>query len=170
MCLIEDFCKESLGFKEAVLFTIDQQVFYSRIGYTFCEPITSYGGNIKLPEAMIRKVSIETGSCLVKPEKITRPEKAETRPKSPPPAPPPPPPPGAPSLPPKTSNSCLISCPDDDEDIALKCAKLFKRVTLKDLKVPVLEICPRLISKSDVENNKVCCRATMQKDYMKKKL
>merc|ERR1711974_35964 len=40
------------GFSEAYLCTIDRQIFYSRCGYSFCEPVCAYSGNIKLPSGL----------------------------------------------------------------------------------------------------------------------
>lgn len=48
MLRAEDYAKQR-GFRTAYLCTIDRQAFYSRIGYSFCQPVCAYGGNIKLP-------------------------------------------------------------------------------------------------------------------------
>jgi len=51
MLIIEEFAKNK-GFSEAYLCTIDRQIFYSRCGYSFCEPVCAYSGNIKLPSGL----------------------------------------------------------------------------------------------------------------------
>lgn len=47
MLKTEQFCK-SRGFKLAYLCTIDKQIFYSRIGYKFCKPVTASSGTVCL--------------------------------------------------------------------------------------------------------------------------
>ncbi|XP_040581573.1 uncharacterized protein Naa80 [Lepeophtheirus salmonis] len=48
MLKVEEYCVNKLGANAAYLCTIDKQPFYSRIGYTFCDPVISYGGNMRL--------------------------------------------------------------------------------------------------------------------------
>ena len=48
LMLKSEYFAKSKGFNTAYLCTIDKQAFYSRIGYTFCDPVCSYGGNIRL--------------------------------------------------------------------------------------------------------------------------
>ena len=52
MLITEQFASEEKGFIEAYLCTIDRQIFYSRCGYTFCDPVCAYSGNIKLPSGL----------------------------------------------------------------------------------------------------------------------
>ena len=52
MLITEQFACEEKGFIEAYLCTIDRQIFYSRCGYTFCDPVCAYSGNIKLPSGL----------------------------------------------------------------------------------------------------------------------
>lgn len=40
------FFNFSLGLKEAYLSTFDQQGFYSKLGYLFCEQVSIYGASI----------------------------------------------------------------------------------------------------------------------------
>lgn len=48
MLVAEDFARGEFGFRRAFLNTIDRQAFYSCCGYSFCDPVTSYGGNLRV--------------------------------------------------------------------------------------------------------------------------
>ena len=52
LMLISEKLAKDEGFLEAYLCTIDRQIFYSRCGYTFCDPVCAYSGNIKLPSGL----------------------------------------------------------------------------------------------------------------------
>ncbi|XP_065352730.1 N-alpha-acetyltransferase 80 [Cloeon dipterum] len=55
----EDYMK-SIGLKEAYLSTYDQQGFYTKLGYSFCERVCIYGSSISLRPPLTDKVpSIE---------------------------------------------------------------------------------------------------------------
>lgn len=127
------------------------QIFYSAIGYTFCDPIVAYGGNVKLPEAISR--------CLPASKTCSTP--SPTPPQASCQAPPPPPPPP----PPMKSEA-----DSDNRDIADTCAKVFKRISLDDIQEPVLKSVPTAIPSNSGDSSKSCCRATAKKDFMKKLL
>ena len=46
MLKTEEFCRDQEGFRTAYLCTIDKQIFYSRCGYRFCEPVTASSGKV----------------------------------------------------------------------------------------------------------------------------
>ncbi|XP_059471422.1 N-alpha-acetyltransferase 80 isoform X2 [Neocloeon triangulifer] len=50
----ENYMK-SIGLKEAYLSTYDQQGFYSRLGYEFCERVSIYGSAITFPPLVINQ-------------------------------------------------------------------------------------------------------------------
>ena len=52
MLITEKFARDVKGYSEAYLCTIDRQIFYSRCGYVFCDPVCAYSGNIKLPSGL----------------------------------------------------------------------------------------------------------------------
>jgi len=51
MLKCEEYCK-SKGFKAAYLCTIDKQIFYSRCGYKFCQPVTAASGTVGIRDGM----------------------------------------------------------------------------------------------------------------------
>jgi len=138
---------------------VDKQVFYSRIGYQFCQPICYYGGNLRLPDAFKNKMD---KSEEVPKIKVTTSATVSTATTAPPPPPPPPPaPPG--------------SSQKDEKDIKALCAKVLSSPTLEELQVKplrgVLPIEPLEEPKDTPATSKESiCRATLHKDFMKKVL
>lgn len=53
---VEQYCREVLGARALHLTTHDQQVFYSRCGYTFSSPVCAFGGSSKLNMSVFSKV------------------------------------------------------------------------------------------------------------------
>jgi len=176
----------SRGFNEAYLNTIDQQVFYSRIGYQFCDPVCAYGGNSKLVSGItssrVQFDPPQPPQTRRKPTKIEVPkwassdnnrncEKEGSNTKSSAPQPPPPPPPPAPSAGKESSP------PEPCEDLKQKCLTLRKYVTLKDVTEPVLDSPLRCLKKDAEEkaqakklDKDAIHRISLPKHYMKKEL
>ncbi|XP_013088269.2 N-alpha-acetyltransferase 80-like isoform X1 [Biomphalaria glabrata] len=56
MKLTEDFAKSRLGIKSVYLSTLDQEGFYSKLGYVPCKPVISLGDNAdKVSKEMLQK-------------------------------------------------------------------------------------------------------------------
>merc|ERR1719432_107515 len=112
MLKVEEYCKERLRATVLHLTTHDKQVFYSRCGYTFSQPVCAFGGSSKLKMDMFSKSvpavnmsplppsNSDTKSSQNEPLKQSNHSSElhkEAAPPPPPPAgPPPPPPPGPP--------------------------------------------------------------------------
>ena len=86
----------------------------------------------------------------------------------PPPPPPPPPPPTSskPQLDPNLTTEV-------SNDLKAECAKVFKRVTLSDLKsMPKLDQAPRILHEDNVKDPKLkknsICRVNLKKYFMRK--
>ena len=186
MLICEKFAKDE-GFVEAYLCTIDRQIFYSRCGYTFCDPVCAYSGNIKLPSGLTSsksKLSDEPTNDSKSSSNKQHNAISDSRPfalatkhvtekdKS--------------CLNGNNSNNCdtkvasNISIKNDKKldindvnDLAIMCAKLFYRPTFRSAPPEILEKPLRSLTK-DSKSIKVAkdeiCRATIPKDYMKKKL
>ena len=189
MLICEKFAKDK-GFLEAYLCTIDRQIFYSRCGYTFCDPVCAYSGNIKLPSGLTSSkpmtgyedqqgdtatsnlesrtssndssVKNTKSSIWKKPgsdgdssESIEKKiNSCDTK-----------------SIYSNISNNTMIN--DDVADLSVMCAKLFCRPTFSPTPPEFLEKPLRSLAKNS-QLNRVSkddiCRATIPKDYMKKKL
>jgi len=136
------------GFDSAYLCTIDQQVFYSRIGYRFCDPVCAYGGNTRLLSGItsVRQNNYDILDKPVKKKAVCRPvqvpkwmEKngdsaAENGCAIPPPPPPPPPPPvKEPEPEPEPEKS------SEFDELKAKCKKMFAYLTLEDVVEPLLK-------------------------------
>ena len=163
---------QTLGFETAYLNTIDQQVFYSRIGYKFCDPVCAYGGNTKLLTGITSTrtdpFKISNNKKPLPPEKVQMPKWASSQQQNgsslPPAAPPPPPPP-----PEKEERR-------EEDAIKSKCAKLFNYQTLKDVSEPPSLTKPLRCLKEDVKakaeakklDKDSICRMNLPKYYMKK--
>ena len=164
MLITEKFAKDQ-GFVEAYLCTIDRQIFYSRCGYTFCDPVCAYSGNIKLPSGLTAsKPKINNDEAIESKNRIKISEKNSNESIS------------------NISSNCDLTVPsttDSDEqdnevaDLAVKCAKLFCRPSFQSAPPQYLEKPLRSLTKN-CKSTKVAkdeiCRATVPKDYMKKKL
>ena len=170
MLRTEHFCRDELGARKAYLCTTDQQIFYSRIGYAFCPPVTYYSGNRSLPKSV--SVVNEPVPASKKPSLGNVMNKTVANAPPPPPLPPPssltkapcPPPPPPPPLVPKKNETSVEDL--KFEDISVTCSRVFRKLSLKDVtKVPLIE---KPLSKLSPSKNKGLCKATMQKDYMVK--
>ena len=164
MLITEKFAKDQ-GFVEAYLCTIDRQIFYSRCGYTFCDPVCAYSGNIKLPSGLTAsKPTINNDEVIESKNRIKISEKNSNESIS------------------NISSNCDLTVPstsDSDEldnevaDLAVKCAKLFCRPSFQSAPPEYLDKPLRSLTKN-CKSTKVAkdeiCRATVPKDYMKKKL
>merc|ERR1712192_223105 len=153
MLKVEDYCIDTLRASVLHLTTHDQQVFYSRCGYTFSQPVCAFGGSSKLKMDMFSK--------LVVPPVINSPDppsKSDTKssqnedlkqsnqkvgvPPPPPPGPPPPPPPG----PPTPSVSTRVSSNDvvtPDSPLLSACAKTLSSPSLADV---AARLAPKLLT------------------------
>ncbi|XP_013785528.1 N-acetyltransferase 6-like isoform X2 [Limulus polyphemus] len=69
MLKTEEFARR-LGFKTAYLNTIDKQDFYKHLGYIFCDPVSSDGGNVSryFVEKMREKIGspLDGSNCIKK--------------------------------------------------------------------------------------------------------
>ena len=191
MLICEKFAKDE-GFLEAYLCTIDRQIFYSRCGYTFCDPVCAYSGNVKLPSGLTSskpKLSdkpLSGYTCNDSTSKSNKQHNVTSDSKPP-----------ASAMRQDTekdrfcsnennSNNCDTKMAsdlsikngkkleiNDMNDLAIMCAKLFYRPTFRSSQPEILEKPLRSLTK-DVKSIKVAkyeiCRATIPKDYMKKKL
>ena len=195
MLHIEKFAREDKGFSNAYLCTIDRQIFYSRCGYSFCDPVCAYSGNIKLPSGLTASnpqlgcetILLKQDSSNARKSKfssiITTCDDKE-----------------------KNHSTCLSGnlsseikkdCPttkddsncdikptatktklleiDDVTDISVLCARLYCRPSFPTKPPEVLKFPLRTLDQKNNSNaNKVrkdeICRAVIPKDYMKKKL
>jgi len=139
---VEQYCKDKLGTRAMHLTTHDQQVFYSRCGYTFSEPVCAFGGSSKLNMSVFSRkeesqtlpkkssqqssngfssqipstISIslsESQPPSIRPSHGSKPSPPPSNLASPPPpGPPPPPPPGPPPPPPPTQSPAKASYND----------------------------------------------------------
>jgi len=163
MLITEKFAKDQ-GFVEAYLCTIDRQIFYSRCGYTFCDPVCAYSGNIKLPSGLTAsKPKMNNDEVIENKNKIKMSEKNSNDSIN------------------NISSNCDLTVPltTDSEldnevaDLAVTCAKLFCRPSFQSAPPENLEKPLRSLTKN-CKSTKVAkdeiCRATVPKDYMKKKL
>ena len=180
MLTAEKKAREEMGYEKAYLSTFDQQIFYSKLGYSFCAPICSYGGNIALKGNLaegIRRQGQDNSAPKTDKTNHVQPKPTPPFPDSGavPPAPPPPPPPPLAPPPPPTPAGPLPSSSNSgspSEDISLQCAKVFSRPSLPS-QPPRLEKMPRRLSPSRdiVKTNKdSICRAVLSKDFMCKRL
>ena len=168
MLRTEQFSEENLGAKKAYLSTTDQQIFYSKIGYSFCPPVTYYSGNVNLPKPKPMpksKKELVTNSVPRVPNSAPLSEA-----KNIPPPPPmkianePPPPPPPPMMIPKCEKSDAKEL--KFEDISVTCSKVFRKLSHKDVtEVPSFS---KPLAKLTANEKKGTCKATMQKDYMVK--
>jgi len=105
MVLVEGWCRDRLGATSFHLTTHDQQLFYSRCGYSFSQPVCAFGGSSKLNMSHMwggicdrAPAPAPTPLTLVpscSPAKVISSQAPAMAP-PPPPGPPPPPPPGPP--------------------------------------------------------------------------
>lgn len=111
MLKVEEYCVKYLEARAMHLTTHDQQVFYSRCGYTFSEQVCAFGGSCKLIMKMF------TTTPKIPPAKVqssqngnqaTSTESPSTAPVA---CPPPPPPPCLPPPPPPPPSSTTIVSP-----------------------------------------------------------
>ncbi|TRY72398.1 hypothetical protein TCAL_00291 [Tigriopus californicus] len=118
---LEGFCR-ARGYRRMYLCTIDQQVFYSKLGYSFCPPITYYGGLLditQLPTSTHHhrnhpspKSRAQTPPHQAEPSDALTSTASETPEPTPPP--PPPPPPASPITPINTvAQNCGVGQPND---------------------------------------------------------
>jgi len=165
MLKVEEYCLDILRATALHLTTHDQQVFYSRCGYTFSQPVCAFGGSSKLKMDMFSKsVPAVTVSPLppsnsdtkssqnedLKQSNHTGSESIKAAPPPPPgppppppgPPPPPPPPPGLPPL----SASTRVSSNDvviPDASLLSACAKALSSPSLADV---ALKLAPKLLT------------------------
>ena len=184
MLKTESYCKEELGMETAYLNTFDAHGFYSRLGYKPCPPVCFYGGSLELPEtfrkAMTTTKSPQPSTVTTTTSKCDNPTAANfsitspaplpvTLPPPPPPLPPPPPPPPPPNGVPLSSQGGA-----GGEDVATLCTRLYKLTTLEEVHVSPLDSPPRSLPEEIPKNRNLnkanICRATLNKDFMKKKL
>jgi len=197
MLISEKFAREK-GFKEAYLCTIDRQIFYSRCGYSFCDPVCAYSGNIKLPSGLTstkttmgaeqtqnqhstsnsdhsnfrtlkasqenpeksnsyaKKNGAQSHQCGI--YKIKNSEGIDIQSTS--------------SDAPTVDTTILDNC--DATDLSVLCAKLYCRPSLSSIPPDPLKCPLRSLAKNNNDKIKISkseiCRATIPKDYMKKKL
>ncbi len=177
----------------AYLCTVDAHAFYSRLGYSLCPPVCSYGGSLHLPERFWKSVGggggggggmcgDGDGASPPKEEKKSAVHPARSQvnvPNSaaspPPPPPPPPPAPSPPAPPPPPARPDTAGGSKPDESVAELCSRLFKRTTLGDLDVSLLKSAPRALPEESPKtvnsaNKAKVCRATLPKEFMKKEL
>ena len=194
MLIVEQFAREVKNFSEAYLCTIDKQIFYSRCGYSFSDPVCAYSGNVKLPTGLtfsktetvfdinVQKQSSdkEAPSENKSMEMFDNQEKLKSCETS-----------NSPTekndklkctsssysscdnqLMPSTVPENLIINDEEVTDISVMCAKLFCRPICPSNPPEILEKPLRVLDKK--EGKKVTkddiCRAIIPKDYMKKKL
>lgn len=198
MLIIEKFAREEKGFSEAYLSTIDRQIFYSRCGYSFSDPVCAYSGNIKLPsgltssqpkmewdETQIPQSTSNSADSKVKTIKASHKNQEKTHPFSKKDS-------GlddkAEKYKPKdcqtrdiqstSSNKVIpnISINSEDvTDLSVLCAKLYCRPSLpsnppEHLKCPLRSLAKNDNDKINKTSKNEICRAIVPKDYMKKKL
>jgi len=123
MVLVEGWCRAKLGATSFHLTTHDQQLFYSRCGYSFSQPVCAFGGSSKLnmshmwggictraPPPAPTPLNLVPGSGPAIKDTSSQPD-APAPP--PPPGPPPPPPPGPPppAVPRPTANTVCEPAP-----------------------------------------------------------
>ena len=189
MLISEKFAKDE-GFLEAYLCTIDRQIFYSRCGYTFCDPVCAYSGNIKLPSGLTSsktnmgyedskehtaannlgsRTSSKESSLKSSVSSLSKTLGSEGD--------------SSESIEKKTNNcdtksilthdSNITMINDDVADLSVMCAKLFCRPSFSPTPPEFLDKPLRSLAKNShlnkVSKNDIC-RATIPKDYMKKKL
>jgi len=155
MLKVEEFCMDILRASVLHLTTHDQQVFYSRCGYTFSQPVCAFGGSSKLKMDMFSK-SVPAVTNFPDP-----PNKSDTKssqnedlkqsnqkegapPPPPPPGPPPPPPP--PPGPPPPSASTKVSSNDvvtPDSSLLSACAKALSSPSLAAV---AAKLAPKLLT------------------------
>jgi len=150
MLKIEEYCLEKLGCYILHLTTHDQQVFYSRCGYTFSQPVCAFGGSSKLKMDMFSKSAptVSTSSLPISNNDAKSGRDVElqqtniTRSESQRGSAPPPPPPGPP--PPSASNrvsSNDITLPD--VSLLSTCAKALSSPCLVDV---AAKLAPKLLT------------------------
>ena len=197
MLIIEKFAREEKGFTEAYLCTIDRQIFYSRCGYSFCDPVCAYSGNIKLPSGLTstkpkmgwdqipestnnsadsKVKTIETShenqdktELFSEKDGILRDKAENYKPND------------------KDCQNCDIQSTssnkvipnmtiinsEDVTDLSVLCAKLYCRPSLpsnppEPLKLPLRSLAKNNTDKINKISKNEICRATIPKDYMKK--
>jgi GNAT superfamily N-acetyltransferase len=90
---VEEWCRRQLGATALHLTTHDQQVFYSRCGYSFSQPVCAFGGSSKLKMDIFSKAppSVESSPPSRGPGRQAPAAPPATACGPPPPPPPPPP-------------------------------------------------------------------------------
>ena len=178
MLLVESFCTER-GFTMSYLTTTDQQIFYSKLGYAFCEPVMAYNGNLRLPPTMVAKhsrLNNDNNNLNKNPVYKTAEELAKLRLNSAA---------GKRALaaqsPGDSSNTEKVREEKEDpmaDDIAVQCAKVFARPQLTDTAPPFLSKPPRLLQPAPSSsgppkpktNKSEIHRVNLRHDFMRKKL
>lgn len=167
MLLVEKFCSER-GFTMSYLTTTDQQIFYSKLGYAFCEPVMAYSGNMRLPRAMVQQDESQIKKCPVykNAEELARIRLGSAVRKR-----------GGRS-PTISESSKKNSNSEEDrftDDIAVECSKVFTRPEMPS-EPPLLPEPPRLLQptspnskKKKIEKSEIH-RINMRHDFMRKKI
>jgi len=158
MLKVEEYCSDILRATTLHLTTHDQQVFYSRCGYTFSQPVCAFGGSSKLKMDMFSKsVPAVNMSPLPSSNSDTKSSQndalkqsnhsselhKEAAPPPPPPAgPPPPPPPGPPppSASPRVSSNDVII---PDVSLVSACTKALSSPSLAAV---AMKLAPKLLA------------------------
>jgi len=152
MLKVEEYCMDKLKASVLHLTTHDQQVFYSRCGYTFSQPVCAFGGSSKLKMDMFSKsVPAVNNSPDAASKSDTKSSQNEDLKQSnqkvgappPPPGPPPPPPPGPP---PPPSTSTRVSSNDvvtPDSPLLSGCAQALSSPSLADVSA---KLAPKLLT------------------------
>lgn len=150
MLKVEEYCSDILRATTLHLTTHDQQVFYSRCGYTFSQPVCAFGGSSKLKMDMFSKsVPAVNMSPLPLSNSDTKSSQNEALKQSnhisselqkgaaPPPPPPGPPPPSASTR--VSSNDVIIP----DVSLVSACAKALSSPSLAAV---AMKLAPKLLA------------------------
>jgi len=147
---VEQYCSSVLGTRAMHLTTHDQQLFYSRCGYSFSSPVCAFGGSSKLnmsvfsrkeEEQILPKKSSHQSSNGFPSKTPPRPSLSQSESLAPnviptPGAPPPPPPPGPPPPPPPTQGPGKTSYNDicrPSPELVASCEAAFSQPQLEDV-------------------------------------
>lgn len=152
MLKVEEYCSDILRATTLHLTTHDQQVFYSRCGYTFSQPVCAFGGSSKLKMDMFSKSvpavnmsplplsNSDTKSSQNEALKQSNHISSELQKGAAPPPPPPPPGPPPPSASTRVSSNDVII---PDVSLVSACAKALSSPSLAAV---AMKLAPKLLA------------------------
>jgi len=152
MLKVEEYCRNILRATTLHLTTHDQQVFYSRCGYTFSQPVCAFGGSSKLKMDMFSKSvpavtmppfppsNSDAKSSQNEALKQSNHTSSELQKEAAPPPPPPPPGPPPPSASTRVSSNDVII---PDESLLSACAKALSSPSLAAV---AMNLSPKLLA------------------------